>query len=95
MALPTFQGALKDGFVEAVMECDMPKPYKFPSLDSCQERLLWSHKGVDLSPHPVVGLAFRIGDAEKFLKRLVSKACTNRKQLTGFRAVVETGMPEM
>ena len=31
-ALPTFQGALKDGFAEAVMMCDMPKPCKFLSL---------------------------------------------------------------
>ena len=53
---PTLQGALKDGFVEAVMECDMPKPYKFPSLDSCQERFLWTYKGVDLAPYPVVVL---------------------------------------
>ena len=29
------QGALKDGFGEAVMVCDMPKSFKFPSLDSC------------------------------------------------------------
>ena len=26
MALPTFQGALKDGFTEAVMVFEMPKP---------------------------------------------------------------------
>ena len=27
---------MKDGFGEAVVACDMPKPCKFPSLDSCQ-----------------------------------------------------------
>ena len=27
------QGALKDGFGEAVVVCDMPEPCKFPSLD--------------------------------------------------------------
>ena len=43
-----------------------PKPCKFPSLDSCQEMILWTHKGVDLAPHPVVGLVFQVGDAEKF-----------------------------
>ena len=32
-----FQGAPKDGFAEAVMVCDMPKPCKFLSLDSCQK----------------------------------------------------------
>ena len=24
--------------------CDMPEPCKFPSLDSCQKRFLWTHK---------------------------------------------------
>ena len=33
MALPTLQGVLKDGFGEAVVACDMPTPYKFPSLE--------------------------------------------------------------
>ena len=33
-ALPTLQGALKDGFREAVVACDTPEPCKFPSLDS-------------------------------------------------------------
>ena len=30
--LPTLQGALKDGFGEAVTVCDMPKPCKLLSL---------------------------------------------------------------
>ena len=34
-ALPTLQGALKDGFGEAVVACDIPEPCKFPSLDNC------------------------------------------------------------
>ena len=34
-ASPTVQGALEDGFGEAVVACDMPKPCKFPSFDSC------------------------------------------------------------
>ena len=36
------------------------------SLDSCQKRCLWSHKGVDLDPHPVVGLVLQVGGAGKF-----------------------------
>ena len=39
------------------MACGMPKPCKFPSLDSCQKRT--THKEVDLVPHPVVGLVVR------------------------------------
>ena len=45
--LPTLKDALKDGFGEAVVACDMPEPCKFPSLDSCQKRFLWTHKEVD------------------------------------------------
>ena len=70
MASTTLQGALKDGFGEAVVACDMSKPCKYPSLDSCQKRFLWIHKEVDLGPHPVVGLVLKVGDAEKFLQAL-------------------------
>ena len=63
----TFQGALKDGFGEAVVACDMPEPRTFPSLDSCQKRFLWTHKQVDLAPHPVVGLAPQVGDTEVYV----------------------------
>ena len=52
------------------MACDMPEPCKFPSLDSCQKRFLWTHKEVDLAPHPVADLGFQIGDAEKFPQAL-------------------------
>ena len=48
------------------MTCDMPEPCKFPSLDSYQKRFLWIHRGVDLAPHPVVGLVVQVGDAEEF-----------------------------
>ena len=64
MASPTLQGALKDGFGEAVVAYDMSEPCKFPSPDSCQKRLMWTHKEVDLTPHPVVGLVLQVGDAE-------------------------------
>ena len=62
---PTLQGALEDGFGEAVLVCHMPKPCKFPSLDSCQKRFPWTHKEVDLALHPVVGLVLQVGDMEK------------------------------
>ena len=52
------------------MACGMPEPCKFPSLDSCQKRFLWTHKEVDLAPHPVVGLVLQVGDAEKFPQAL-------------------------
>ena len=52
------------------MACDMPEPCKFPSLDGCQKRFLWTHKAVDLAPHPVVGLVHQVGDAEKFPQAL-------------------------
>ena len=48
----------------------MPKPCKFPSLDSCQKRFLWTHKGVGLAPHPVIGLVVQVRDAEKFPQAL-------------------------
>ena len=65
-ASPILQGALKDGFGEAVVACDMPEPCKFQSLDSWQKRFLWTHKEVDLASHPVVGLVLQVNDAEKF-----------------------------
>ena len=48
------------------MACDMLEPCKFPSLDSRQKRFLWTNMEVDLALHPVVGLVFQVGDAEKF-----------------------------
>ena len=44
-ASPTLQGALKDGFGGAVVACEMSELCKFPSLDSCRKRFLWTHKG--------------------------------------------------
>ena len=52
------------------MACDVPEPCKFPSLDSCQKRFLWIHTGVDLTPHPVVGLVLQGGDAKNFRQAL-------------------------
>ena len=67
---PTLQGVLKGGFGEAVVACDMPELCKFPFLDSCQMRFMWTYKEVDLAPHPVVGLVLQVGDTEKFPQAL-------------------------
>ena len=53
------------------MACYMPEPCKFPPLDSCQKRFLWTHKEVDLAPHPVVGLALQVGETEKFPQKSI------------------------
>ena len=68
------QGALKDGFGEAVVACDMPEPCKFPSLDRCLKWFLWAHREVDLAPHPVVGLVLQVEEVEKLPQALVSNA---------------------
>ena len=67
---PTLQGALKDGYGEAVVACDMPEPCDFLSLDSYQKRFLWALNEVNLAPHPVVGLVLQEGDTEKFQQAL-------------------------
>ena len=36
-APPAVQGAVKDGFGEAVVVCDMPEPCKFLSFDDCHD----------------------------------------------------------
>ena len=69
-ASSTLQGALKGGFGHAVEACDITELCKFPSPDSCQNRLLWTHKGDDLAPGPVDGLVLQVGDAEKFPQAL-------------------------
>ena len=77
------------------MACDMPEPCKFPSLDSCQKRFLWTHKGVDLSPRPVVGLMLQVGDAEKFREALgfevLDPFLRSSKQGPCFTAIEEDG----
>ena len=69
-ALPTLEGALKDGFGEAVVTCDMLELCMFPSFDTCQKRCLRTHKEGDLAPHSFVGLVLQVGDAEKFPQAL-------------------------
>ena len=51
----------------------MLEPCKFPYLDNCQKRFLWTYKEVDLVPHPVFGLVLQIGDGRSFLGYLVWK----------------------
>ena len=63
-ASPTLQGSLKESFGEAAVACDTPEPGKFPSLDNCQKRFLWTYMEVDLAPHPVFGLVLQVGDVE-------------------------------
>ena len=76
-ALSTFQDALKNGFGEAVVACDMPEPCKFPSLNSCQRRFLWTHEEVDHTPHPVVGRVLQARRTEKFHQALTkSHGCS-------------------
>ena len=64
MGSPTLQGASEGDFGEAVVAGDMPKPCKLLWLDRYQKRFMWTHKEVDLAPHPVVGLVLRVGDVE-------------------------------
>ena len=52
------------------MACDIPEPCEFPSIFSCQKRFLRTHEESDLAPHPVVGLALQVGDAEKLPQAL-------------------------
>ena len=52
------------------MACDMLEPCEFPSIGSCQKRILWTHKELDLAPQPVVGLVLQGGDAEKFAQAI-------------------------
>ena len=70
-ALPTLQSALKDGFGEAVVACNMPEPRKFPSLDSCQRRFLWTDKEVDLATHLSLILCSKEEVRRGFLKHFV------------------------
>ena len=65
------------------------------SLDSCQKRFLWTHKGVDLAPHTVVGLVLLVGDVEKFPQALgfegLDPFLRLRKQGPRFPALEEDG----
>ena len=52
---------------DTVVSRDVPQPYTFLSLDSCQKTFLWVYKEADLDPDPVVGLALHeVREVEKF-----------------------------
>ena len=52
----------------------MHKPCKFPSLDSCWKRFLWTDKEAEFAPHSVIGLVLKVGDVEKFPQALGFKS---------------------
>ena len=56
------------------MKFDMFELCKFPSHDNYQKRFLWTHKEVDLAPHPVVVLVLQVGDEEKIPQALGFKS---------------------
>ena len=56
--------------LERLLWHDMPKTCKFPFLDSCQKRFLWTPKKLDLAPYRFIGLVFHIGSVEKFPQAL-------------------------
>ena len=46
--------------------CHMPETCKFPSLDICYKRFLWTHKEADNAARPVAGLVLQVGDTVQF-----------------------------
>ena len=69
--------------------CDMPEPRKFQFLVPAE--FLWTHKEVDLAPHPVFGLVLQ-EDMKSFLKHLGLKAWiffSISKQVPSFTAIEE------
>ena len=95
-ASPTVQSALMDGFGEAVVACNMPKPSTFPSPDSCQKRFLWTNTEVEIAPHPVVELMLQVGMRRSFFRHLVSEAWILfffrvSKQVSCFTVIGEDG----
>ena len=46
-ASPTLQRALKMSLERLLVACGMPEPCELPSLGSCQQRCLWTHKRID------------------------------------------------
>ena len=67
--------------LERLLWRDMPELWEFPPLDSCQERILWAHKEMDLAPHTVVGLVLLQEVQRSFLGHLVSTAWTPFSEL--------------
>ena len=76
-ALPALQTAPRDGFGEAVVACDIPEPWKFQSLDSCQKTFPWTRKEVSFALHPIMGHILQVGVAEKFPQVLKARSLCN------------------
>ena len=73
----------------------MPEPRVFPSLDSRKNRFLWTHREVDIAPHPVVDLVLQVEDTKTFPHTLCFKSLdpffTVSEQGPCFTAVEEGG----
>ena len=72
-----------------------PNHANFRLWTVCQKRFLWTHKEVDIAPHPGIGLVFQVGDVEKFPQGLGSESLGPffrvSKQGKCFTAVAEEG----
>ena len=94
-ALPTLQGALMDGFGEAVAAYNVPKPCEFLSLYSCQKRFFRPTREFILLRTQALVLCSKWKMRRNFLRHLVSKACALflrlRKQGPCFSAIEENG----
>lgn len=66
-----FDSASRDGFVEAIMSCDVAKPCHLPALNSDEKRFLSAHETFSLAPLIVVHFVLAVGDAEEFSQSLV------------------------
>ena len=53
----------------AVVTCDMHKPGKFTSLDSCQKRFLWTYKEIGPAPYLVNGLVLQVDKTTLYFRR--------------------------
>ena len=70
------------------MATDMPEPCKTPLLDSCQNRFLWTHRGVDLALHSFFGLVLQVGDAETTVLKKRATYFVKTRQKTNTNTVV-------
>ena len=65
MASPTFQGALKYGFGEAVVACDTTESCKLPSFDSCRKGSFVPTKKLILLRTQPIGLVLQLALCSK------------------------------
>ena len=59
-----------NGFGEPVGACDRLEPCKFPSIDRCQRKFLWTQKDVDLALQPILDLVLQVREAKNFSQTL-------------------------